>query len=301
MSTATKERRGRRRGKTTLPLTCTLLGQNAQSRNAQWEAAIWDSSQEGLGVESETPLAPGTFCHLELSPPAIAFGIRPDPWVRVRWCEPIGCGRYRIGLEYAVSKGEDSHAAADRFAGGEDLYEVLQLNPKAEPDTIHRVYRLLAQRFHPDNSETGDEEEFKRITKAYEVLGDPARRASYDAQFSSTQSRRWKIFHSPEAAKGLPSEKPKRFAILHALYLKRVCDPYAPTMSVLELEDLLAVPREHLEFTIWYLKERGFIQRSDNNRLQITVAGIDYAEALAAEDRALPPELRLLPAAPVAD
>lgn len=283
-----------------MPLKCTLIGKDSQARNAQWEAQIWDSSQEGLGVESENALTPGSFCHLELSPPAMAFGIRADPWVRVRWCEPLGCGRYRIGLEYAVSNGERYHAASDQFACDEDLYAVLQLNPKAEPDTIHRVYRLLAQRFHPDNKETGNEEEFKRVTKAYEVLGDPARRAGYDAQFSSSRTRQWKIFHSPDSTLGLPAEKPKRFAILHALYLKRLRDPYAPLVSVLEIEDLLAIPREHLEFTIWYLKERGFILRSDNNRLQITVAGIDHAEALAAEDRALPPELRLLPAAPVA-
>ena len=35
-----------------------------------------------------------------------------------------------------------------------DFYEVLQISPNADPDTIHRIYRLLAQRFHPDNAET---------------------------------------------------------------------------------------------------------------------------------------------------
>ena len=37
-----------------------------------------------------------------------------------------------------------------------DHYELLQVSPTAEIDTIHRVYRLLAQRFHPDNRETGN-------------------------------------------------------------------------------------------------------------------------------------------------
>ena len=31
--------------------------------------------------------------------------------------------------------------------GDYDYYEQLQVSPSAEPDTIHRVYRLLAQRF----------------------------------------------------------------------------------------------------------------------------------------------------------
>ena len=34
-----------------------------------------------------------------------------------------------------------------------DYYEALQISSNAEPETIHRVYRMLAQRFHPDNKE----------------------------------------------------------------------------------------------------------------------------------------------------
>ena len=48
-----------------------------------------------------------------------------------------------------------------------DHYETLQISPNADPDTIHRVYRLLAQRFHPDNQETGDTARFRQITEAY--------------------------------------------------------------------------------------------------------------------------------------
>ncbi len=47
-----------------------------------------------------------------------------------------------------------------------DYYERLQISANAEPDTIHRVYRLLAPRFHPDNLETGDESRFRSITEA---------------------------------------------------------------------------------------------------------------------------------------
>jgi curved DNA-binding protein len=32
-----------------------------------------------------------------------------------------------------------------------DYYEFLQISPNADVDTIHRVYRFLAARFHPDN------------------------------------------------------------------------------------------------------------------------------------------------------
>lgn len=41
-----------------------------------------------------------------------------------------------------------------------DYYEFLQISPSAEADTIHRVYRFLAARFHPDNQDNGDAEKF---------------------------------------------------------------------------------------------------------------------------------------------
>jgi DnaJ-class molecular chaperone len=58
-----------------------------------------------------------------------------------------------------------------------DYYELLQVSASAEPETINRVYRLLAQRYHPDNRETGDEGRFREITEAYRVLSDPEKRA----------------------------------------------------------------------------------------------------------------------------
>ena len=61
-----------------------------------------------------------------------------------------------------------------------DHYETLQINANAEPETVHRVYRLLAQRYHPDNKDTGDATRFRALTEAYEVLSDPEQRAKYD-------------------------------------------------------------------------------------------------------------------------
>src|SRR5438094_700592 len=45
-----------------------------------------------------------------------------------------------------------------------DYYEILQISPTAEPETVHRVYRLLAQRFHPDNGETGNDAQFRTLS-----------------------------------------------------------------------------------------------------------------------------------------
>lgn len=63
----------------------------------------------------------------------------------------------------------------------ENLYNVLGVAPNASDDEIKKVYRSLAMRFHPDrNQAAGAEARFKSVTKAYEILADPAKRAEYD-------------------------------------------------------------------------------------------------------------------------
>jgi molecular chaperone DnaJ len=59
-----------------------------------------------------------------------------------------------------------------------DLYETLGLRPDAATEEIKRAYRRKAREHHPDAG--GDAERFKEVTRAYEVLSDPERRARYD-------------------------------------------------------------------------------------------------------------------------
>src|SRR6266496_6518871 len=74
-----------------------------------------------------------------------------------------------------------------------DYYEVLQVSTSAEPETITRVYRMLAQRFHPDNQQTGDENRFRTILEAHTVLSDPVKRARYDIVHEAQQQNRWRL------------------------------------------------------------------------------------------------------------
>ena len=76
----------------------------------------------------------------------------------------------------------------------ENLYNVLGVAPNASDDEIKKVYRSLAMRFHPDrNQAPGAEARFKSVTKAYEILADPVKRAEYD------QSVNHRIINDPEA------------------------------------------------------------------------------------------------------
>jgi curved DNA-binding protein CbpA len=167
-----------------------------------------------------------------------------------------------------------------------DFYEALQVSCTADAETIHRVYRILAQRFHPDNLETGNLDLFRSLTDAYHVLGDPVRRAAYDVRYRDARRVTWKIFDQSSSAQGAEAERRKRDGVLALLYRKRVSDPHQPSVSLREMEDLLGVPKEHLEFTLWYLRENHQLQRTDNALYSITPKGVDAAEAVLLSRRA---------------
>lgn len=60
-----------------------------------------------------------------------------------------------------------------------DYYEVLQVHPRAESEVIRAAYRTLARKYHPDLG--GDPSRMIALNDAWDVLGDPVRRAEYDA------------------------------------------------------------------------------------------------------------------------
>ena len=67
------------------------------------------------------------------------------------------------------------------MAAVRDLYEILGIARDASPSEIKAAYRRLARTLHPDvNSDPADQERFKEITGAYEILSDPAKRQRYD-------------------------------------------------------------------------------------------------------------------------
>lgn len=160
-----------------------------------------------------------------------------------------------------------------------DYYELLQISPNAEPETIHRVYRLLAQRYHPDNQATGDDTRFRQLIEAYNVLSDAERRAKYDVLYNQVKKTRWKPTASPDSISGpIEIEQMVRLTVLEVLYQRRRADPGRPGMFLLDLEELTGHAREHLEFTVWYLGKKNYLSR-DDSRLSITADGIDFVEA----------------------
>lgn len=168
---------------------------------------------------------------------------------------------------------------ADEQDDDYDYYEQLQVSPSAEPETIHRVYRLLAQRFHPDNPETGNEGRFRLLHAAYLVLSDPAERAKYDVRYHQQRQTRWRPQSTDgHAGNDFEIEQLVRLTVLEVLYRDRREQPNSSGVFVLDLEQLTGHPRELLDFTTWYLLQRKLVVRGDNSRLMISADGVDYLE-----------------------
>ena len=161
-----------------------------------------------------------------------------------------------------------------------DYYEVLQISATAEPETVHRVYRLLAQRCHPDNQETGNEAQFRQLTEAYHVLSDPERRAQYDTRHAELRQARWRLVsNGSQAANDFEVEQLIRLTVLEVLYTRRRTEPSSAGLSPFELEKLIGRAREQLEFTVWYLASKKYVTRSDGSELIITAEGVEFLEA----------------------
>ena len=156
-----------------------------------------------------------------------------------------------------------------------DHYEVLQLSPTADSETVERVFRLLAKRYHPDNTTSGEIERFNEVRAAFELLSSPGARAAYDVNYDHEKALQWEIFEQGTAKDDRGQDRILFHAILSLLYVARRRDPEEGGLAPFYLERTLGTPREHLEFPLWYLKKRGLVEILESGKLAITVDGID--------------------------
>jgi curved DNA-binding protein len=229
-----------------------------------------DFSPSGIGVLSAIEVPPGTRVYIQ------AQGETPIGYSVVRHCTPRD-NAYLIGLELdeVAKKAREPVPRQDAT----DHYEFLQISPNAQPETIQRVYRFLAARFHPDNTQTGDPEKFLLLNQAFEVLSDPERRAEYDANLRKKQTQPSPVFESVDFLDGIEGEVNRRLAVLSLLYRRCRANVHDPKISLRDLETAMGFPREYLDFTTWYLKTKKYITREDNSDFALTALGVDYVES----------------------
>lgn len=70
-----------------------------------------------------------------------------------------------------------------------DYYEILEVNRKASPDIIKKVFKMQVKKYHPDTAtddkKTFFEEKIKELNEAYEVLSDETKRKQYDENLAA--------------------------------------------------------------------------------------------------------------------
>jgi len=160
-----------------------------------------------------------------------------------------------------------------------NYYDLLQINPRAEIETIERVYRIMAARYHPDNQQTGNAERFRLLTDAYQVLRDPAKRREYDRQFEINPAGPLPIFLGKEFTEGIDAEAKIRIGVLCLLYSKRRANPDFAALSLLDMENIMAFPRERLLFALWYLRAKRYVLQDDRSSFIISAEGVDFLES----------------------
>lgn len=169
-----------------------------------------------------------------------------------------------------------------------DYYELLQISPKAELETVQRVYKMMALRYHPDNQETGDLAQFLLLNHAYETLADPRRREEYDFLHGTRRSEPLapsKVFETKDFEGGVDGESNRRMGVLCYLYSRRRNNPDDPGLTAWELTETMSFAREDMVFAIWYLQEHNYIRQDDRNDYSITGHGVDFVEKKFPENR----------------
>src|SRR5579863_514283 len=222
--------RAERRRETDTVVEMTWKSESGEKRFEACRAV--NLSDIGVAIECPEPLP--LLAHVVLR--AHAFEVAALCQVKhCTWKSTI----YVLGLHFVA---KTSTGAPDQMAP--DHYEILRLGASADNDTIERVYRTLAKRFHPDNEKTGDAEIFLRIAEAHRILTDPGERERYDAERDNAKSVVRFDLRSREFFAGLRGEQNRRLAVVCLLYRKRTTDHEAPGLTILDMECLSGFTRE---------------------------------------------------------
>jgi hypothetical protein len=175
------------------------------------------------------------------------------------------------------------------------LYNVLQVDPQAHPTIIRYAYRFLAGIYHPDNSESGNPELFRVVSEAFRTLTDAGKRAAYDAQLGLKAPPPPQPGQQGAGGFAIPNipktgisynEVELRLAVLQLLLTARKQRVQTGGASAKVMMDTLKIEMAETEFVLWYLREKGLIQRTEQS-FMITVTGVDYLVDSLAKTQAI--------------
>lgn len=153
-------------------------------------------------------------------------------------------------------------------------YEILELSSNANQDTIERMFRYLAAKFHPDSG--GDKDKFSGLVKAFEVLRDPTARAAYDATLEHERQEQKGL---ADHARQTGADAEVRHELLQLFYNRRRQAVGGPGIGAMTIEKEMDLSSEMLNFHLWFFREKGWIKREEDGGLSITADGVERIEA----------------------
>jgi hypothetical protein len=158
-----------------------------------------------------------------------------------------------------------------------DYYDLMQISPNADEETIQHVFRYLAKKLHPDHPQ-GDSERFSLLVEAHKTLTNPERRAAYDLRYQRFWENKWNLAADASDGRAFVEDSEVREGLLSLYYVQRRTKMHDPGLGEMEVARLMRIPIHLVEFHIWYLKEKGWIQRLENGQLALTALGVDQVE-----------------------
>ena len=129
------------------------------------------------------------------------------------------------------------------------------------------------------NPETRDQAKYEAVTLAYEVLSDPEARRAFDSLLPKSPVEDAPTFAGRPFFESVSGENSRRLTILCILYDRRRQNPANPTLLLRNIEAMVLFPSQAIQFSLWYLRQRGWVITDDKSSLQITADGMEYLEA----------------------
>lgn len=159
-----------------------------------------------------------------------------------------------------------------------DYYELLEINPSANVELIETAVRAQLRRYSPQNAKSGDETKFELVKKAYLALSNAKSRSAYDAEYKRQSNSAPKGIQRRIATEALEDQARKRVSVLTVMYERMLEKPQDGSLTAIEISTGVGYDVLHLEFALWFLREKGYIARTDVGDLRITAEGVEWLE-----------------------
>ncbi|MGE5855027.1 MAG: hypothetical protein ACM34C_00555, partial [Syntrophaceae bacterium] len=102
--------------------------------------------------------------------------------------------------------------------------------------------------------------------------------AGYDVKYQDYWNSKWKLASEAGNGTAFSDDRETRESLLSLLYVQRRRDTRHPALSDYDMARLLGKPFELVEFHVWYVKAKGWVERLDTGQVAISAVGVDEVE-----------------------